>query len=106
MRSRIDHALLLRRIVGIESTCGSSGSFSCASLLLGLPLQNRNYSTRLTDHAHLADVLFLSQTQYVARIVRDSGSRKAGLVDEDEANACLSLRSKGWRSDSRQKSAL
>jgi hypothetical protein len=50
-------------------------------------------TTGLTDQTHPAEELHLNQTTSVARIELDSGSGKPGLVHEDEADACLSLRS-------------
>lgn len=50
-------------------------------------------TTHLTDQTHAAAGLHLNQTTSVARLDLDSGSRKPGLVYEDEAEACLSLRS-------------
>lgn len=91
MRSTTGHAQVLWRME-IESLCGPSGSSSCACLLPGGPCPEVE-TTRLTDHMHPAKNLFLTLKLCVARVDHDSGSRKPGLVDEDEADACLSLRS-------------
>lgn len=50
-------------------------------------------TTGLTDQTHPVEELRLNQTTSVARLELDSGSGKPGLVHEDEADACLSLRS-------------
>ncbi|KAJ4984682.1 hypothetical protein SVAN01_09796 [Stagonosporopsis vannaccii] len=91
MRSTSGHAPVLWRIK-FESSCGSSGSSFCAFILPGAPCVKIE-TTRLTDQTHLVKRASLNQTLCVARIDLDSGSRKPGLVDEDEADACRSLRS-------------
>ncbi|KAF2631733.1 hypothetical protein BU25DRAFT_195634 [Macroventuria anomochaeta] len=73
-------------------SCGSLEACSALSLYQELPCVEIE-TTHLIDQTHPADGLHLNQTSSVARVDLYSGSRKPDLVDEDEADACLSLRS-------------
>ena len=76
----------------IRLPCGPSGISLWVLLYKEGPCV-RIETTGLTDQPHPAEELHLNQTTSVARLKFDSGFGKHGLVHEDEADACLSLRS-------------